>query len=258
LDCVLDENFKDLEVPIALPGTKPNLKLITAIAQQSPKLEKLKLDFISMENSEEELDKKLMKPLMLSLSELPMLTSLTLDNLPSSYKSILSLLGASCPLLSHLDVSSDNVKDIKQMLLSLLLGELADQLVPDWNQEPDWCKDQTLWRLRIPTEFLTPLCSSLRVLRLRYKNFKSRPLAHDSATVFVMRYLPILRELKVQIPMGAAVGALCDPRNKEDPDIQAAFQASLEVALHRPQSSPSTEQHLKLITSSLVFNGSYL
>ena len=44
-ECVLDDNFLELETHISLPNLDLNSKLIPTIASRAPLLEKLKIDF---------------------------------------------------------------------------------------------------------------------------------------------------------------------------------------------------------------------
>lgn len=102
LSVVLDSHFLKLKTHIAFPGSEPNPKLISVIAENSPLLQKLLLNFKLMKTE----NTGLLKPLMLPLSSLEHLTKLSLCSLNNQIKTtVLSLIGASCPKLTHLDVT---------------------------------------------------------------------------------------------------------------------------------------------------------
>jgi len=80
------------------------------------------------------------------------------------YLPILGIISKRCPVLINLSVRGLRLC-IKRDILELLLGDyMIHQLIPFENSL--WSNDVVLKSLRIPKEFLTPLCSTLQKIEL--------------------------------------------------------------------------------------------
>jgi len=200
LDCVLDESFQELTTHIAFPGSEPNPKLITTIAERATSLKQLQINCINMKK--DIYFEEAFAPVFLSLSALNCLTSLSLFMLPESHKSALKYLGSSCPLLSHLCVTGFTIE--KRDILAIILGDLIDDLLPNDSKEAAWSDDTVIQELIVPPKFLSPLCISLR--RLLFTDFEPKndwpapskpydPIGFsDSTLAFALRHLSSLEE----------------------------------------------------------------
>ena len=222
LDCVLDDTFTKLEIRIPYETIKCFSTLMSVIAHRSPKLETLQITFCSLypqlqqSHTEPPFNKRKEDPMELtdsiSISPLKCLTSLALhhrhtnvvgraniiaDDLP--YEHILGIVAKYCPVLADLSVRGLCLR-VKRDLLELILGDYAtDQLSPFDNSL--WSGDEVLPSLRVPKEFLTPLCSTLQKIELIclchkisycfcYRSF------HNSVFPFVSANLPELQTVK--------------------------------------------------------------
>lgn len=212
----MEEDIKELKIHAAFPDSLPNPKLITTIAKWSPHLEKLTLDFKLMKKIKtklyscdevedlEELEK--LKLVIQSLDSLQHLTHLLLFGLEYTPKFIvLSLIGKSCPKLNHLTV--ERCEMWAKLLLALIFGEFLSELA-DFNNESEsdsWWGDDALENLVVPIEFLTPICSSLRELRLlggydtenRHSSsgFAEILYVSEYAVAFALRHFPKLQRI---------------------------------------------------------------
>jgi len=217
-----------LQTHIAFPGAEPTGNVVDVIADKSPLLKKLEITFEVMLKKKGDVVK--LKPMFLSMSLLHHLTSLNLDFFNKSHKSLVSLLAKSCPLLSHLTIKAFNNVDKKYMVLAIVLGELVNHLVPNYDENPYWSKDENLWFLRVPPEIRTTLCSTLRHLALTevyeedYDLDDGSNYASDSLAAFALRHLPFLEELDLNETTSIGVKILHIPGMTENVEIQAAFE----------------------------------
>ena len=163
------------------------------IADWSPKLQKLKLDFTLCEDIwMGDMDTSIMGP----LSSLHHLTHLSLNfssNAETELRqTVLSLVGKYCPpSLTHLSIIG-GYPDGNQEILSLILGETISSLLPN----PDY-DDKELDHLKVPADRLTPICSKLRELNYDDCRGDLRKLKKisDSTVAFALRHLPFLEYL---------------------------------------------------------------
>ncbi len=188
LDTVLDDTFQELETHVSLPGSAPNLKLISSITEQSSLLQKLKLDFSMIK---EGLGVEKVAPLVYSLSSLQLLTSLNLYQMYPSHRSVLKLVGNCCPLLTHLSISG--FRPTQKDLLAIIFGECVDDLFPDYNIRLD--KEMRLECLKAPPEILTPICFTLRHLQLGDVDWGKKTDEYWSVTSFALHHLPLLEKM---------------------------------------------------------------
>ena len=244
LDSVLDESFEELETHVVFRGSEANALLIPTIAKRSPNLKKLKLDF-KFECTQS--SPKLM-PLMRSLDSLHLLTSLTLYHLEGYFDDnpILTLIGKNCPSLTHLRLAKSSSTS-KHDILAIILGELVDYLIGPhefFNEQPyrrfkkvDWAEDAALGHLRVPPEFLTPLCFTLRHLELiEYLDHHYYSAAIDPKIAgFILRHMPLLEKLESCSGTVKAVHLL--HRETEEPgeslgSIQVIFEQACRDAIN--------------------------
>jgi len=226
---VLDDNFEELEIDAVLPYLDPDPKLIATIANRSCYLEKLKLDFSLMNaklSSPRLTDEKL-NQLILGLSSLEHLTSLSLHGLSGGvHKTLYKSVAKSCPALSHLSIvgSCDFVKKVDVLSL-VLIGELVDEMFKgNYHEETEWSADETLQHLRVPPEYLTPLCSTLQHLQLGDCDYYG---CLDCTFAFALRHVPPLQNLDVKLrdwSTSVAVKIFHDTSGMEERKIQADFE----------------------------------
>ena len=203
LDCVLDETFTNLDL-FSLPPTNvgKSHKLFKTIASRAPFLTTLDMDF----ESTGELSLKMQTAFTKCLSSLKHLTDLTLKQLKSSSfpngdcKQFLSDLGSSCPHLTSLSLPSFCFDE--ENLLVLILGERA-ATIPDSAKGKLWGTDWShLHKLQIAKENLTPICSSLKKLELKFPTSETKCFCKGfgytsravSSMAFVLRHIQQFEE----------------------------------------------------------------
>jgi len=194
----LDEHFKELEIYATLPFEDPDPKLITNIAARSSDMEKLKLDFSFIENNLNSIDSANFNHLVLGLSSLQHLTNLSLHGLADKSVDVNLLcksVAKSCPRLSYLSIRECSF--VKKDVLSLIIiGELVDQMFEShscsYRKKTNWSVDEILASLRVPPEYLTPMCFTLQHLDIENSNWRD---CFDSTLAFALRHLPVLQQL---------------------------------------------------------------
>jgi len=235
LDCILDERFleeeNELYLEIPFLSMKSISKLLSVIGHRCPGLEYLEINFkpgydpIDTSGGLVALEPFQQGPMLSSLR------SLTLNFEDNPYESswdcntsILGIIGKCCPTLSILSYNGISLRK-KDVLELIFVGELAAILFPshefDEMSEEDsnklmkfmfgkppkgkktafdgnWSRDSVLPGLRVPPEFLNPLCSTLRELHYfdEWRGFIPDPFT-DSLLAFALRHLP---ELVTQTP----------------------------------------------------------
>jgi len=208
LDCLLSDNLTVLELRLPYKYIKSFASLMTVIARRSPKLKELVIKYFNISSLSEEplIDwkptKKMKGPSNSCISLLHDLTNLSLIYKESgsifpplrfaddpSSQSILSTVGERCPSLEKLLVSGFRYR--KQDLIGLILGEVVNVLFPLENK--GWSKDSVLGSLRIPLEFMRPLCFTLQELRVFCNCHDLTECTHRSyspaAYAFILRHL---------------------------------------------------------------------
>lgn len=188
LECVLDSTFLELETHASFPDAEPDLKLVTTIVKRSSILQKLKIDFSLMKKG---IEVEKVVPLITSLSPLDCLTILDLCKLDKLHRSVLKLIGNSCPLLTQLSITGFclSPKDI----LSIILGEVVDDLFPESSvTNVVWAEDKCLTYLQVPPELLTPICFILRRLSADWDKKSDECW---SVASFALRHLPLLEKM---------------------------------------------------------------
>jgi len=113
----------------------------------------------------------------------------------------LTIIGKLCPVLTKLEVYGPITKtDIVALIVN---AEMAKILFKNEGAKYPWCQDSLhLSSLRIPTQFLNPLCSTLKELilvRWRYDVF------FTPVMTFALRHLPKLEDLHVDGVRGAII-----------------------------------------------------
>jgi len=231
---------------MAFPSSEPNANLITTIANQSPQLKKLKLDF-SVMNRATDIGK--VKSALLPLMSLHDLTNLFLYNLDQSHSSILNLIGEFCPSLTHLSVSGFRVG--KKDILALVLGRLVDYLLPPtkslrpWSE---WKEDRALQHLVVPDKYLSSLCFTLQNLQLGVNSENMEVTASyvnygvniaesvnfdEPSAVFLFRHFQSLQKIDGCVPTVGAIKILRTGESgivKEKSIIQAKFEKACQEA----------------------------
>ena len=293
-DSVLDESFEELETHVVFRGAEANALLIPTIAKRSPYLKKIKLNF-KFDPSQSNNDimrtvtnpKKLrllfqlaltqsrpsLVPLLQSLDSLHHLTSLTLYHLAghAAENSALTLIGKSCPSLTHLRLAKCNPTS-KHDIIAIVLGELATHLIgpqeryqeqPYWHfKQVDWAEDAALGHLRVPPEFLTPLCFTLRHLEIiEYLNHHYYPAIDPAIAAFVLRHMPRLEKLESCSGTEKAIRILhkeTEEAKESSGSVQLDFEQACReaiqihgLALRNPRES--AERPTSTFTGKLVF-----
>ena len=175
---------------VAGPGGIADLEAIPTIAQCSPYLSSLILNF-------EVLDRKLsagkIKPMLQSLNRLTNLTSLTLKNIEIAQKDSLVFLGSAVPRLKHLTFMELIIE--KEYLLNLLLGENISKLA-ERNIDED-----KLYQYQLPSSWISPFCHTLESLELEMPDEKKKLIAFceftsisPSIVACCIRHMPALQE----------------------------------------------------------------
>ncbi len=281
LSVVLDEHFLELETHVAFPGSKPNPKLISSIAENSPLLKNLKLNFKLMKD----FSTQQIKPLMLPMRSLEHLTNLTLSFLSNQIRTtVLSLIGSSCPKLTHLTVSGFRFG--KKDVLAIMFGEKIDELFPihlgdiewfnafvfdeerfpNYLEEPEWFHDEELELLEVSSEYLTPLCLTLQALTFDWiEDDDTTNYPGPSVWAFLLRYLPSLQTLEVwndrvrlEVMLSWAIKLLY---LVEQTRMKTKFEKECQRAVERLDNIPPRKLNLgRNLTSSFpgnIFNYSH-
>ncbi len=186
----------------------------------------------------------ILKPLILSLKSLEHLTDLSLylsNNLGGNGRpTILSLIGKSCPLLSKLEILDTDDVFKKEDILALFMGELAADLIDGTDCEPEWFQDAQFGRLEVPSTLLSPICLTLRELKLHWYHsdviFDS-PSDVEFATstaIFTLRHLQFLQRLS--LPRNFTSMAVKNLH--EQLRFQEKFEKDCVKALHERRSTP--------------------
>jgi len=121
----------------------------------------------------------------------------------------------------------------KNDVLGLIINEeLASTLF--LTNDDRWSKDSVLQGLRIPSEFLNPLCSTLQELSLLCENWGQRCLCCDpnSMYAFSLRHLPKLRVLTSEIPTCQVIRCLYNV--KDNQYEQAEFEEASSCVTAAP------------------------
>lgn len=250
LNCVLDGSCEELATHVAFPGAEPSRKLIPIIAEHSPHLKKLTLNFKFMKT---ETKVERFKSVIHSLTSLEQLTDLRLENVDEKLRPILlSLIGQACPFLTRLVVtsfSSSRSSIKKEEILALFIGEVALDMVSKQSaqeiaSEPEWLQDAQFSRLELPRTSLTPICSTLKELHLC-----SPGKISASAGAFILRHLPFLQELNIP---GTNTSMAVKTFYKQF-HFQEKFEKEFEEAVQRRSKSPPQAVPRRSLNS--VFSG---
>ena len=208
LDCILNVNFKELEIHAAFPDTFPSVQLIPTITKHSPLLQKLSINFKLMKKADDQKKEEQLRQFIQSLVSLVNLKELRLFGLsPTERYLVLTLIGKSCPSLTHLYVNG--AKMCKKDILALVLGEFINDLY-DSEEEPSWCEDGGVETLVIPSEFRTQICFTLQELHL-IKEESSRDIESAAAicpitAAFTVSNFPLLVKVDKRIPINIGTG----------------------------------------------------
>lgn len=243
-DCLLDMHKISMVVPTPFPV--PSLEslstLMSIIAHRSPKLEVLEI----------KLHDSLPRTAFQHIAEIPAqpfhlncLTDLFLQydyfyekrsapyRMDEFHQSILSIVGEFCPVLPVLYVKGFCIKK-KDILGLIVKPELAEVLFA--STEERWSNDSALSSLRVPSELLNPLCSTLTQLILKHscndsytkssfpdEDCDCHPSVSGSTLAFALRHLPKLLTMDTFIPTSEVVKILYHAK-----EIQQQHQKELE------------------------------
>jgi len=242
LDVVLVESFLELKTCVTFPGSEPNPELFSTIVKGSPLLQKLQLDFDSCGTTSMDVVEKRVG----SLSSLKHLTHLSLASLdPEIRQTVLSLVGKSCPWLTHLSING--YPHGNQEILSLILGETMSSFFPNADYLRASCYDEKLDGLKVPKDRLTPMCSTLREFNYHGNEWdgKERDAVSYSTVAFALRHLPCLEYFGVARCLGTQ-GVLATPLGIEKLfNIKAEATAKLE-SLPTSELQPDSSELVQL------------
>lgn len=221
LDCVLNNCTTELKIYVGIPCSGPDTALIDTIAKHSGLLKKLTLDLgpLWMYPVTQQLN-----GMVLSLSSLNQLTSLCLLHLKKRDRSILKVIGESCPHLTTLKLDGFVFEQID--VLALILGEAVNLLFLEEDAELEDVKLKRLLLL-LSTKLVqrvSPFCSSLLHLQLGqlydYKetDFFSSERSYselDATLAFALRHLRFLQVMDGPPSVSRAIQFLHDASDVE-------------------------------------------
>jgi len=214
LDSTLDECVTKLKICIPYSTLKLFPLVMSIISRRSPQLEELVVTFCTIKPTPILAKMEVLQPVVMTSQSdfrLHSLTKLSLSyslyNWNSGLKMCASpqvplravdepcqyILGAVaklCPSLAKLDIFGFHVR--KQDLFDLVIGEWNDSLFPTDSHQ--WSVDSTIKGLNVPSEFLTPLCFTLKRLLFNSDRDTDVPTPSVSMCTFVFRHLPHLEE----------------------------------------------------------------
>ncbi len=185
LDTILDDSFKELEIHAALPGKEASYQLMQIIADRSPLLTKLTMDFTLMKRADDSREsERKFEAVIQSLASLCNLKELHLMGMSNREDLLMhSLIGEVLPKLSSLRVTGGD----DEFILALIMGKYAGLFHAE--DRPSWCEISQLERIDVPAEFRTKICSSLRELL-----FGSYGFCSPAAAAFLLRNIPLLQK----------------------------------------------------------------
>lgn len=211
--------------------------LMAIITCRCPKLEDLEVDFRDEKKTFKKIDDELYTIPPGSL--LPRLTSLTLKLHESSTTtkhdygglqyvreprdSLLSIVGKLCPVLTTLKFG--RVSPSKKHVVALICNaEMANILFPVDEHRP-WMPQHIFSGLRIPCEFLNPLCSTLKELTILEQH-------NDLPTLcFALRHFPKLENLDVfYLDTIKMINLFYSLRDVDQKPFEEAWSLGLDVA----------------------------
>ncbi len=142
-----------------------------------------------------------------------------------SKHSILGIIAEYCPILTHLTVIGFNIR--KKDVLALIIGASA---IPF--DDVQWTEDLVLENLKVPAEYLSPLCFKLHNLRLPLcciTRFPCNPSFSNSTAAFAYRHLPALRYSNLSVPTIKTIQLLYSNRahknaSHQKTEVQKAFE----------------------------------
>jgi hypothetical protein len=181
----------------------------------------------------------------LYISQFPLLTSLHLDKVPIQCKTIISVLGKSCPRLKFLRLGFDNFPLSTDEFLSIFYcGDLSvlKNLTPDVPSienlhNPANEHKKAYNECCVPPHLLYSFCHTLEEIRINYFN-SDEPYV----IAFILRHLPVLQKLETSDfefkDYTASIRSLWDTQNREN--HQESADESMELSL--PTNSDSIVQ----------------
>lgn len=198
LDCLLYEGCdlcSDLPLELPLLTLESLAQLLSVFSHRFPEVESLDLTFLPITTQK-----------WATTSASPCNSLSKLDHLALTFEGkhysesvwdhgksqVFSIIGKVCPALSSLYVGGFAMRKMDVLRL-IVVGELADIVFRQDSADAtlsddddiDWSQESFLPGLRVPSEFLNPLCFTLKDF-----NYKEKPVINDSVRAFVMRHLP--------------------------------------------------------------------
>ena len=220
LDCVLDDSTTKLKSYVSIPCSGPDTALIDTIAKRSSLLKELTLDLgpLWMYPVTQQL-----YGMVLSLSSLNQLTSLCLLHLKKRDRSILKVIGRSCPQLTILKL--DGFVFEQMDVLALILGEAVEPLFLEEGAELEDAKLRRFLLLSTGlVRHVSPACSSLLHLQLgqpyEYKQMDCFLSVWsysdlDATLAFALERMPLLQVMEAPPSVSRAIQYLHDASGVE-------------------------------------------
>jgi len=235
INSTLDEHFKSLNVCVPFPAFESFSTLKAIIIHRCPNLEKLKVTFRhsfseTLGLRKNGITKKEQSPHTIpSGSLLPCLKILILDfgdgdccgSIDETRDSLLSIVGKLCPVLVKLNLGKVCAK--KRDILALIIkADMADILFA--KDDSRWIEDSVLKDLRIPSQFVNPLCTSLKELLLKgcFKSVICAP--PKSVYAFALRHIPKLEVAELVVPTIQVVKLLNQVRAVHENGFETAWR----------------------------------
>jgi len=230
LDSILDDSFSELSINIPYSAIKLFPWIMPIIGWRCPTLEKLVVSFCRITPApilmEMEVQSAVTTCQAYSNSILHCLTTLTisyteitsnggremqfirkvsLHAVDEPRQSILGVVSKWCPALTTLKVRGFHFR--KRDFFALLFGEWNVALFPT-DKNKKWSHDSVIKVLRVPSEFLTPLCFTLKQLLFEDPNRHTAAITpSDSMYALALRHLPKLELLDARSLSARAVKA---------------------------------------------------
>lgn len=180
LDCILDSSFETLAIDLPFSAFNSFSPFMSILTHRSQELKELQIRYLNAWNRKVTIgniaEEKTSSLLLPNQGVLRCLTSLTIDHellfldlghrdalRESQHRSVLSIIGKCCPVLTKLTINNMCMR--KKDVLGLIIdGEMANILFPrDFH---GWGHDSIFGGLRVPVEFMNPICFTLQELSL--------------------------------------------------------------------------------------------
>ena len=217
LSCILDNKFCHLEVgsqlnesqdPSPQGGKFYPARVIETIAHNSPTLSSLSFKFLLWQSGPSRASQELFAKSFFNLKNLTHF-KITGWRSTSDLTVFFTHLGCSCPNLTSLELGEqDSLQFSLQHVLALVLGEEADIFPHSVRQQAQKAMPN-LYLLQFSNESVTPICKSLKVLKIHYGRHQVPIEMQVKSTAFLLRHFPQLEIIEVKFYQSGIVSIPC-------------------------------------------------